>query len=212
MTKRSSPNTVTLTATLRLKRATNEPTLWSPQQQRRLLGLHTVARSVSCRNETDTSAFVDCKNRKKTYGCFRHYISDKQARFLKEKTKGRLLLKTEGAFLLLVLFLLSKTSWLHYFIKTLTCDVVETNAESSRSEIRAQSKPWSEKMLISVSPVFLSLGGCSSEPPGHTFSGAGHLHASRSLRCCRVKGKRVRYTGRHKLLLRGQQEHLLVLY
>lgn len=165
----------------------------------------------------DTSAFVDCKNRKKTYGCFRHYISDKQACILKEKTKGCLLLKTEGAFLLLVLFLLSKTSWLHYFIKTLTCDVVETNAEVSWSEIRAQSwpqmcKPWSEKMLISLSWVFLSLGGCSSEAPGHIFSGTGRIYTSRSLRYCRVKGKRARYTGKHKLLLRGQQEHLLVLY
>lgn len=66
-----------------------------------------MAWSVSCKNESDTSAFVDCKNRKETYGCFRHYISGKQARILKGKTKGCFLPETEGAFLIFVLFLLS---------------------------------------------------------------------------------------------------------
>lgn len=87
---------------------------------------------------TDTPAFVDCKNRKKTPGCLRHDISDKQARSLKEKTKGCFLLQTEGAFLILGLFLLSKASWLHYFIKNLSCDVGETNVQVRQSEMRTQ--------------------------------------------------------------------------
>lgn len=170
-----------------------------------------MAGSVSCRNETDTSAFVGCKNRKKTYGCFRRYISDKQARILKEKTKGRFLLKTEGAFLILVLFLLSKASWLHYFIKTLTCDVVETNVEINQPEIRNSvrvcpkcANPGSEKMLISVTSVFLSLRGCSTESPEHILGGTGYIHIClipRDTAWSRKKGHITQAC--IKLLLRG---------
>lgn len=161
---------------------------------------------MSCRNETDTSAFVDCKNRK-TYGCFRHYISDKQARILKKKTKGCFLLKTEGAFLILVLLFLSKASWLHYFIKTLTCDVVETNVEINQSEMRTQSlphkraNPGSEKMLISVTSAFLSLWGCNTESPEHILDGTGYIYLSHSPRHCMVKKKRAHYAGKQKASL-----------
>lgn len=137
-----------------------------------------MAHSVSCSDQADTSAFVGCKNRKKTYGCFRHYISDKQARIREEKTKGCFLLKTEGAFSVLVLFLLNKASWLYYFIEILTCDVVETNAVwwDQNPVCPKPANSGSEKMWITVTSVSFSLCGCCTETSEHILDGTSYIY------------------------------------
>lgn len=137
-----------------------------------------MAHSVSCSNQADTSAFVGCKNRKKTYGCFRHYISDKQAHIREEKTKGCFLLKTEGAFLILVLFLLNKASWLYYFIEILTCDVAETNAVwwDQNPVCPKPANSGSEKMWITVTSVSFSLCGCCIETSEHILDGTSYTY------------------------------------
>lgn len=160
--------------------------------------------SVSCSNQTDTSAFVDCKNSKGTYGCFGHYISDKQTRIPEVKTIGHFLLKTEGAFLILVLFLLSKASWLRYFIKTLTYNVVDRCRNKwvqDQNAVRACPKPadtGNKNILITLTSVFFM-----RVLHRNILDGTGHLDTGGR----KKKGHIIQ--ARMKLLLRLQFQSLV---
>lgn len=84
---------------------------------------------------------------------------------------------------------------------------------SLRSELRVCPKcANSEKMLISVASVFLSLWICSTESPEHIRDGTGYTSTWLIPSDSVLKGKRAHCTGKHKTSLERAPIFVLQLF